>query len=212
MVNIKRTSLPVTGMSCTNCAANIERNVGKVPGVESANIDFARERLQVDFDPSKTGEKEIIATVRRIGYGIATGKTELPIVGLHDNSDALSLEKLLSRQEGVLAVTVSYTTEHAVIEYIPGMIGIADLAQRIRKAGFDLVQPDETDEMEDAEAKVRAFELRKQLRLLITGLVFTVPLIFYSMARDFRLVYFPSDLYLMLIAATVVQFVVGWQF
>ncbi|MCK9204585.1 MAG: heavy metal translocating P-type ATPase, partial [Bacteroidales bacterium] len=209
---MKRSTFPVTGMSCTNCAATIERGVRKLPGIKSANIDFSGERLVVEFDPLKIGERDIIDNVKRIGYGIPAGKAELPIVGLHDNSDALALEKLLARMDGVLSASVSYASEHAVVEYIPGMISIADLAQRIRKSGFDLVQPERNEAMEDVETQVRKSELRKQKRLLNIGLIFTIPLVVYSMARDFMLVSFPYDQYVMLLDATVVQFVVGWQF
>ncbi len=65
---------------------------------------------------------------------------------------------------------------------------------------------------EDAEADARAAEVRQQKRLLIVGLLLTVPLIAFSMARDFGWVGFRHDLIAMLVPATLVQFVVGWQF
>ena len=204
--------MPVTGLTCTNCAATIGTNVLKLPGVEGANVDFASEKLNISFDPSKISEKEIIACVRRIGYGVATGKLELPITGLQDNTDALTLEKILLRQNGLVAASVGYGTERVTLEYIPGMTSIAELTGIIRKAGFDIVLAAETEELEDVEVKVRASELNKQKILLIIGLVFTVPLIIYSMLRDFHVVGFDYDQFAMLFAATVVQFVVGWQY
>ncbi len=80
------------------------------------------------FDPEQLDEHGIIARVERIGYGVATGKTELPITGMRDNSDALALEKALAKQNGVLAASVSYGTERASLEFIPGMTSIAELA------------------------------------------------------------------------------------
>jgi Cu+-exporting ATPase len=212
MAEVKNVTMPVTGMTCANCAATIERNVRKLPGVNVANVNLASEKLTVAYDPALLDEHGIIARVERIGYGIATGKTELPITGLHDNSDALSLEKLLAKQEGVLAVSVSYGTEHASLEYVPGMTSIAELGVVIRKAGFDLVQVGETESIEDVEAKVRAAEIQRQKRLLIIGLVLAGPLMVVSMARDFGLVSIPNYQIAMFIPATIVQFVVGWQY
>jgi Cu+-exporting ATPase len=212
MAEVKNITLPVTGMTCANCAATIERQVRKLPGIDVANVNLASEKLTVAFDPALLDEHGIIARVERIGYGIATGKTELPITGLRDNSDALSLEKLLAKQNGVLTSGVSYGTERASLEFIPGMTSIAELAAVIRKAGFDLVQVGEAEELEDVEAQVRAHEVRRQKRLLITGLIFTAPLVTYSMSRDFGLISFAGDNYAMLIAATIVQFYVGWQY
>jgi len=143
---------------------------------------------------------------------VAIGKIDLAVTGMQDATDALTLEKLLKKQTGVISANVGYGTEHARLEYIPGMTSIAELAAVIRKAGFNLVQAGETEEMEDVEAKVRAAELVKQKNLMIIGLIFTVPLVFYSMARDFKIVGFPYDTFAMLFAATIVQFVVGWHF
>ncbi len=212
MSEVKEITLPVTGMTCANCALTIERNVRKLQGVSVANVNLASEKLTVNFDPTLLDERGIIARVERIGYGIATGKTELPITGLRDNSDALALERLLTKQNGVLAASVSYGTERASLEYVPGMTSIAELAAVIRKAGFDLVQVGETESLEDVEAKARTAETNRQKRLLIIGLIFTIPLMIYSMARDFGLVSFPGDQAVMMIPATIVQFFVGWQY
>jgi len=212
MIQIKSTIMPVTGLTCTNCASTIEEKVRKLPGVIDANVDFASEKLSVKFDPTQLAENDIVSIVSKIGYGVATGKIDLPVTGLQDNNDALSLEKILIKQNGVLKAIVGYGTERAMLEYIPGVTSIAELAAVIRKAGFDIVQASDAEEIEDVEAAVRASELKKQKNLLITGLTFTIPLIMYSMARDFRVVGFSYDQYAMLFAATIVQFVVGWHF
>jgi P-type Cu+ transporter len=212
MINMKTVIMPVTGLSCSNCALIIETNVRKVHGISEANVDFAGEKISVTYDPSLLSEKDIIASVKKIGYGIATGKLELPVTGMQDNTDALTLEKILLKQNGVLLCTVSYSSEHALLEYIPGVTSIAELAVVIRKAGFDIVQAGETEKIEDVEAKVRTSEIDRQRHLLMIGMIFTVPLIIFSMARDSGVFSFDWDQYVMLFAATVVQFVVGWQF
>lgn len=212
MPETKQLTLPITGMTCANCVATIERNVRKLPGISVANVNLASEKLTVAFDPAQLDEHGIIERVQRVGYGVATGKAELPVTGLRDNSDALTMEKLLSKQAGVLSANVSYGTERALLEYIPGMTSIAELAAVIRKAGFDIVQVGDTETMEDVETKARSVEINRQRRLLTIGLIFTIPLVAYSMVRDFLPFKFAQDQYAMLTAATVVQFVVGWQY
>ncbi|MBF0498508.1 MAG: copper-translocating P-type ATPase [Candidatus Riflebacteria bacterium] len=209
---MKDTRLPITGMSCTNCAAAIERKMRELQGVSAASVDFAGEKLKISFDPDQLDERGIIAHVKQIGYGVATGKTELPITGLQDLSDAMRLETLLVGQNGILAASVSYGTERATVEFIPGMTSIAELGVVMRQAGFDLVQAGNTEELEDVEANVRAAELSEQFRMLIIGVIFSLPLILYSMARDCRLAGFSHDQFMMLVPATIVQFIVGWQY
>ena len=64
MAEVKNITLPVTGMTCANCAATIERNVRKLPGVDVANVNLASEKLTVAFDPALLDEHGIIARVR----------------------------------------------------------------------------------------------------------------------------------------------------
>jgi Cu+-exporting ATPase len=212
MTHQKIVTMPVTGLTCSNCASAVGLNVKKLKGVTDANVEFATERLTVSFDPLLMSEKEIVATVSRVGYGIATGKLDLPVTGLQDNTDALTLERILNKQNGVLNASVGFGNERLSLEYIPGTTSIAELAGVIRKAGFDIIQTNGPDEIEDVEAMVQASEMYRQKKKLIIGLIFTIPLIIFSMMRDFRLVGFEYDQFVMLIGATIVQFFVGWQF
>ena len=212
MAEVKNITMPVTGMTCANCAATIERNVRKLPGINVANVNLASEKLTVEYNPALLDEKGIIARVEKIGYGVAIGEADLPITGLSDNSDALALEKLIVKMNGVLSASVNYGTQRLSVRYIPGMCSISEMAGVIRKAGFDFVQVGDAQELEDVEATLRSAEVNRQKRLLIIGLVLTTPLMIYSMLRDFGLVNFKYDQFLMLIPATIVQFYVGKQF
>lgn len=212
MPDLKRSTLPVTGMTCANCAGNIERGTRKLKGIDSATVDLASEKLTVQFDPALIDEQSIINRVRQLGYGIATGKIDLPITRLDDQAVPSQLQAHLASQAGVLAGSVRCTDDRVCFEYIPGLTNLARLVVEIRQCGFDINQAHDPGEEEDAEAQVRARDLLTQKRLLTIGMVFTLPLVIFSMARDFRLVDFPHAFIAMLIPATIVQFVVGWQF
>ena len=214
MIQIKSCLLPLIGLSCSNCALTVEKFIQKLPGVEEASVDFAREKLSLTFDPVLVNLTQIIEAVRRSGYDVAIGKTELPILGMQDSTDAINLENLLIKQDGVIHASVNYGNEHAVLEYIPGMTGIANLARVIRKAGYEIVEnsKNEEEDEEEAEDRVRTTELNKQRHLLMIGLLFSIPLIIFSMAHDFKVVGFDYNEYVMLFAATIIQFIVGWQF
>ncbi len=211
-MSAKHLTLPVTGMTCANCAANIERNVRKLPGIALANVNLASEKLAVTFDPAQLDEHAIIARVQKAGYGVAIGKAELPIAGLADASDALALERMLLKQDGVLKASVAYGVDRARLEYIPGLTSLAELVELIGRAGHRVLAESDDAAPEDVEARIRADEQRRHLRMLAVGLILTVPLMAYSMARDFGLVRFAGDVWAMALAATIVQVVVGRQF
>lgn len=64
-------TLPITGMSCANCAASIERTLNKkVEGVVLATVNFAAERLTVEYIPSIVSLDGIVAEVRKIGFDL----------------------------------------------------------------------------------------------------------------------------------------------
>lgn len=71
-----RIDLPITGMTCTNCAATIERTLNKkVPGVTSATVNFATEKASVTYIPGRVARADIVAAIAKAGYGVveATG-------------------------------------------------------------------------------------------------------------------------------------------
>ncbi|HUT62639.1 MAG TPA: heavy metal translocating P-type ATPase, partial [Anaerolineae bacterium] len=61
--------LPVIGMTCANCAATVERTLTKkVPGVISASVNFAAERVNVEYDPGITTPEIMAEAVGKAGY------------------------------------------------------------------------------------------------------------------------------------------------
>ena len=225
MSDTKQLTLPITGMTCANCVATVERNLKKLDGVQGAVVNLSSERATVDFEPSKLQLGDVIARVNRAGYGVATGEADLVIKRLSDDNDARRLEKALSSLEGVLEAQVNYASEKARVRYIPTIVTQAELRREVSSAGFEAVELG--GEAEDAEARARENEINEQRRLLLIGLVFTVPLFLLSMGKDFGLLpaffYTSSTMegmreaqpwfnWLMLALALPVQFYVGWQY
>lgn len=211
----KQLTLPVTGMTCANCVATIERNLKKVNGVETAVVNLSSERATVEFNPALTGIDELVGRIRKAGYDVAVGEAVLTIRRMSDDNDARRLEKALSRLEGVQEAQVIFTTEQARVRYIPTIISQAEIRQAVLQAGFEVMESG--GEAEDVERNARQAEINQQRHLLITGLIFTVPLFLMSMARD--LGFIPMSISstswfmgLMFALATPVQFYVGWQY
>ena len=214
MTETKQLTLPITGMTCANCVATVERNLKKLDGVNSAVVNLSSERASVEFEPEKLGIAEMIARVQRAGYGVATGEAELVIKHLSDDNDARRLERTLLKLEGVIDAQVNFASERARVRYVPTVASQAEIRAAVSKAGFHALELG--GDVEDAEAKAREHEINEQRRLLIIGLIFTVPLFVFSMARDFDLLGMWAHAewvhYAMMLIATPVQFYVGWQY
>lgn len=63
---------PVTGMSCAACAARVEKAVGAVPGVHSANVNYASAKVAVEMD-SALAPEELRKAVQAAGYDLILG-------------------------------------------------------------------------------------------------------------------------------------------
>lgn len=214
MADIKQISIPVTGMTCANCVSSVERNIKKVDGVQVANVNLTTERAAIEYDPGKAELGEMISRIERAGYGIAAGEADLIIQRMSDDSDARRLQNALTELEGVLEAQVSFATERARVSYVPTLVSQSDLRKTVREAGFEAVELG--GQAEDAERLARDREIATQRRLLIIGVIFTLPLFLISMGRDFGLLgswgHQPWVNWLMLALATPVQFYVGWQY
>ncbi|HEY44640.1 MAG TPA: copper-translocating P-type ATPase [Anaerolineae bacterium] len=202
-------------MTCANCVATIERNLKKLEGVNTANVNLASERASVEYDPSLLDEKKIIERIQRAGYGVATGEADLMLKRLSDDSDARRLERALFIQDGIVEANASLATERVRVRYIPTVTSQAEIRRAIKDAGFEVHES--VDRMEDVEGEAREREIRRQRNLLIFGLSITLPLFLMSMLGDLGIVpeaIVRTDWYrwLMFVLATPVQFYVGWQY
>ena len=63
---------PITGMTCSACASRIERLLRRQDGVASATVNFASERLYLDYDPAVFSEQAVRDALAKAGYGIAS--------------------------------------------------------------------------------------------------------------------------------------------
>lgn len=66
----KQLTFPVVGMTCANCAANIERSLKKVDGVIEASVNYANEKARITYAPGKVTRAHLAAAVRKAGYDV----------------------------------------------------------------------------------------------------------------------------------------------
>jgi Cu+-exporting ATPase len=72
----KNITMPVTGMTCANCARNIERAVNRLDGVKEVSVNFATETVFVNYDPFVSKIDEIVNAVEKAGYGVVLSEEE----------------------------------------------------------------------------------------------------------------------------------------
>jgi Cu+-exporting ATPase len=207
-------TLPITGMDCANCAAAVERNIKKVPGVEGANVNFSTEKATIDTVEREGIINEVIARIQGAGYDVAIGETEILVEGLDNDQDSLVLENILRERAGITLVLANWVAGKIKVQYIPTLVTLADIQGIIKGSGFGTAVIGEGDY--DVEEQARLKEFSKHRRELFLSLIFAIPLFLLSMARDFSVIgdwsHQPWVNWLMWALATPVQFIVGRRF
>ena len=63
-----RTTLRAQGFSCPSCVAKIEKQVGRVDGVDAVTVHFASARIEIDHDAERASVDDLVAAVAKAGY------------------------------------------------------------------------------------------------------------------------------------------------
>jgi Cu+-exporting ATPase len=181
----------ITGMTCASCVAVVEKTVSRLPGVSSAVVNLATERLSVVFDPSSTNEAAIATAVSGAGYAAALlsvkgsdsgrGKIALGILGMTCSSCQAVIEKTLGRVNGVSAAAVNLASETATVEFDPAVVGVDELVAAVRDAGYDAVVRVESAEggetASDAQREAQQAHITHEKRLFLLSAGLSVPLV-----------------------------------
>src|SRR5699024_331406 len=199
-------------MTCSSCAARVERGISRMDGVESANVNFALEQLSVTYDNKETSTNEVKDKVESLGFSVAEKKEEFDIQGMTCSSCASRIEKSVSRMPGVAEANVNFALEKLHVTRYEEDVTHQEIIERVKKIGFDLTRVTDNDGVDRKEE-----EVTKIKRKLIFSAILTFPLLWTMVAHFSFLsfIYLP-DLFMnpwfQLALATPVQFIVGGQF
>ncbi|WP_292373205.1 heavy metal translocating P-type ATPase [Methanosarcina sp. UBA411] len=213
---LKEITLGVSGMTCSACAANIERVLKKKSGVDSVVVNLELGRAKVDFDPSLISAKEIEEAIESIGYKVEKDTVTLSLEGMSCASCAANIEKVLNRTEGVISASVNFPLEKAVVEFDSARISVREILAAVQKIGYGASVKTETVEYEDREQASREAEIRRQRNNLIIALVLGIPIGLGNMSMMFPFLSFVPDFFsnhiVLFILSTLVLLFPGRQF
>ncbi len=63
-------TIPVVGMACSVCAANVERKLNTLDGIRSASVSLAGRTALVDYDPEKITLEDMKREISNAGYDL----------------------------------------------------------------------------------------------------------------------------------------------
>ncbi|GAB4566444.1 MAG: heavy metal translocating P-type ATPase [Geothermobacteraceae bacterium] len=199
-------TLPLYGMSCTNCARSIEKGVAELPGVAAAEVNFALEQLSVRYDPVRVGLEVIRARIRELGFRAGrgddtdSGVLRLAIGGMTCANCAGTIERKLKGLKGVAEARVSLADETAHVRFDPGVVGRRQIVEAVVEAGYRA--------LESRPEEDRGQESVRQVRWLVLAAVLSLPIMPLMWWEPFGSYTLP----LVALLATLVQFTAGLTF
>jgi Cu+-exporting ATPase len=214
---VRKESLKISGMSCAACAVRIEKGLGKLEGVSSANVNFAIEKATVEFDDRQVDPQKLEEVVNKLGYGIIkekennANKAVLNVTGMTCAACSARIEKKLGKLNGVSSANVNLTTQKATVEYNPAEIKISDMISAVKSLGYGAERAEEVTA--DREKEQREKEIRSlRITLIISAILASPLLLAMIMAMVGIDIPFLHNPYFQLIVATPIQFVIGSRF
>ncbi|HXV21725.1 MAG TPA: heavy metal translocating P-type ATPase [Desulfuromonadales bacterium] len=204
----QRVTLRLSGMSCARCAQTIEKGVAGLPGVERAAVNFAAEKLTVEFDAGRLSTEAIVRKIEDLGYGARSpggpaaeaGKLTFAIQGMHCASCAGTIEKKLSALAGMRSVRINFAEDTGTVEFDPELLGRDEIFEAVRDAGYT--------PLEERGAAEERSEARRELFWVIFAAALSLPIMAFMWWMPFGAATHTIEALL----ATVVQFTAGLTF
>ncbi len=145
-------------------------------------------------------------------------KLVLKVKGMHCASCAILIDKLLSKQAGVVAVSTSYGAQKVALEFEEDKISLQKIDEFVNKLGYDVIRPDEESSSVEEEELAEAREMKLAKKRVVASFAIAAPIIAYYMGvHMFNLPHVHQvwgiDLnYIYWILSTPIQFIIAWPF
>ena len=67
-------TIPVIGMACSACSANVEKKLNELKGINTASVSLPGRSALVDYDPETISLEQMKAAINGIGYDLVIDK------------------------------------------------------------------------------------------------------------------------------------------
>jgi Cu+-exporting ATPase len=159
IAKMSKIEIPIVGMTCASCVLKVQNNLQKLPGVKNAIVNLVTEKAMIEIAPdTELNLKDVIKSVRAIGYDVAIQKISIPVEGLASASASI-VESSISKLNGIVNVNINPATENITVEFVPTIISVENIKSEIEKFGFKVPHLAEEDvELYEEIIKKREYE------------------------------------------------------
>ena len=120
--SIEKVTMRVDNMTCSSCAISIEKILDTLEGVVSANVNFAVEKVTIEYDKNQLRLVDIQNKVSEIGYEIKLENTNEDV-----DEDEIKIKKAAKKMWisiGLSTLIMIIMVVHMFITPVPGYLAI----------------------------------------------------------------------------------------
>ncbi|MFW5906318.1 MAG: copper ion binding protein, partial [Desulfobia sp.] len=122
----RKKQVRIRGMHCAACSSRIERVLAGEPGIKKAEVNFAAENMEVEWNPDLIDLDRIADMVKDLGFELVKPREEmdlqLEVKGMTCASCAARVERMAGGMAGVLSAEVNLAAESALVRYDPEQV------------------------------------------------------------------------------------------
>ena len=175
-----KASYEIEGLSCAACAVRVEKAVTQLAGVQSANVNFATNKLNIVMDNPEL-EQEVRQAVKDAGYSVAEKSpyavANFGVGSMHCAACSARVEKALQKLSGIKSTSVNLASEKARVEYDPKQTRLSLIKQAVEQEGYTVI--DEPQKDLDQEHKQK--EITAMWKKFFFSAAFSLPLLYIAM-------------------------------
>lgn len=139
------TVLPAVDSERDQCVARLSEGVAGLTGVDGIHVHDRDGRVVVcaHYDPARQSLQRLDRALRRVGAQVSDRyrHATLRVTGMDCGDCAASIEHVLGRSAGVLAVSVSYAAERLRVEFDADVVTLDALTARVEAMGYAVQAP-----------------------------------------------------------------------
>lgn len=105
-LNQETARIPVTGMTCAACQANVQRALQREAGVREAAVNLMTAIATVTYDPQQVTPTGLVGAIRAAGYGATLPDTARSAIVEQERRDAETAEEFASFKQKAIATGV----------------------------------------------------------------------------------------------------------
>lgn len=178
--NQKIISIPLEGVHSEHCALIVDDALEKTKGILNHKVELNNSQAKIEVDAKQFKLNELTQNIRDLGYNVTTVKKTFPVTGMTCASCAISVESILSFEEGVISSSVNYANATATVEYIPGIAKLENFKKAIQSIGYDIVI-EHSENQEDELEKIHQEQFTKLKHKTIAAALLTLPIVIIGM-------------------------------